>query len=448
MPDGNATLTAVGESFTVRAPVYKISQGVSGRMPCGFQVHLDTYSGDHTGIYVAPSGGKMVRCGTRPPDALNAGLIRNLDSAKANGVDMLFGLSTSTTPALPVADFPAWEKYLRNNIAYVKARWPWVNKWEWKNEPAFDGPTCASALARDYPIIKSADPNGLVFAPSQHLLGFTPGRKYWVPEFIAAGGLRYLDVFTWHVYGCYGPPEAAYAWDMRWVMAQVLKAAPNMKFAISEFGWRDNLPVEVGGPGHEYASPADRQNYIARAFLIHRSLPNMMASLMYMANDSAGTGFGLYDALRQPKPAQRYAKDTLDHINTWNECAAYSRGIECPSMDAQMAFADPAHRSPWYVRGTLDSGSQELALWHPEEADPSKYPAAALPAPSHTPMRDTITVEASADCTLAVQAIGTGTTEIAFARGRRELPVVLTQQPQVLHTRTPDVRLTFPEFNS
>lgn len=427
------TLGVIGDALTVRASVYKMSEGSTGLVPMGYQVHLDQFSGDHVGVYIDATGGKMVRTGTSYRAPISAGLIRNLESAKARGIDCIFGLSESLIPTLPIADVPFWENYLRTTIATIKARFPWINKWEWKNEPGFDGATTARALLDSYPIIKAADPDGIVHAPSQHLLGFTIGRKKWLPEFISAGGLRGLDVFTWHVYGSYGPPEMAYNRDMRWVIYQVLKAAPGMKFFISEYGWQDNKSEVVAGPGHEYAAPEDRGNYIARAIFIHRTLPNLIGSVMYMANDSGGNGFGLFDAARQPKPAQRYAKQALEHVHSWTQCTGYSRGISIGPLDDVMAFAAPAESSPWFVRGTLADGSQELTFWHPTMTT-----------------RDSVAVEASADCTLWIQSIGAtlAPIEVAMTKGRRYIDVTLGAQPRVLQTKTPGVKLTFPEYSS
>ncbi len=107
-------------------------------------------------------------------------------------------------------------EFVRKAIEHTRDR---VHTWEFLNEPIWTG-FCMSQedfnkpesryvpadyvklLKQVYPVMKAADPQGRVIG------GFAAQPWHFAREFVALGGLEFVDTFNIHNYGTYLPPEA------------------------------------------------------------------------------------------------------------------------------------------------------------------------------------------------------------------------------------------------
>ncbi|NLX05427.1 MAG: hypothetical protein GXY33_09805 [Phycisphaerae bacterium] len=198
--------------------------------------------------------------------------------------------------------------------------------------------------AAAYPRIKAADPEVTVLG------GWMI--EGWLDEFIALGGLKYVDAVSLHAYPYNAgsqryTPEGWVEW-MGVADRKLAAASPDrmVRFYLTETGW----------PGHVAADGTradDAMDYAARMLLLARSVPRLAGVYWYdWQNDGIDPqnpehNFGLLDADMTPKPAYFAYRDLAELVSTGE-------------FLGRVEFSDSRACGVRYKRA---DGTDVLALW-------------------------------------------------------------------------------------
>jgi len=217
----------------------------------------------------------------------------------------------------------AYAKYAETVAAAFKGKVKWYQVWnEWdetcgKHEfrGQGDAPSYVKLAAATYSRIKSADPQTTVLATS-----ISHGEKY-VKELIDAGILKYCDAISFHSYQYNMPLEK------RSPEAYVERIAGIDKIIRDRNGGKD-FPLyltETGCPTHtkkfEGATAQESGDYIARAFLLVKSIPSVKGIWWYDFQDDglnpeySEANFGLVKTDLTPKESYYVLRSIAEIVN-------------------------------------------------------------------------------------------------------------------------------------
>jgi hypothetical protein len=235
-----------------------------------------------------------------------------VDNARTAGIEpllilaygnRLYGGDKPTTPAA-IAAFSRYASYV---VHHFRGRVRYFDLWnEWNTGTGRTTPGGADAYValarRVYPAVKAANPAAELLSGGITSSALKDG---WIEQFVAAGGLRFVDALSIHPYnyqdGSAAIPEAAIARLDR-VHTLAGAAGRPLPVFVTEIGY----PSFGGRGGVSQATAAD---YLARFMLLASTRPWIAGVWWYTLRDHGNDArnkehhFGVLDTELDPKPA-------------------------------------------------------------------------------------------------------------------------------------------------
>jgi hypothetical protein len=270
----------------------------------------------------------------------------------------------------------AYTRYAEFVVRHFKGKVRMYEVWnEWDIKIGGTDPGTAEAYAKllkaVYPRIKKIDPTITVLGGCPTSGGI---RKGWLDRFLASDVLGSLDAVSIHTYNYSEPgrgrtPEA-WAEFVAAAAASVhaAKGGKNVPLYVTEMGW----PTHTGKAG---TTPEQSAAYLARLFLLARTLPSLKGVWWYDFQDDGWkaddreNNFGTVRPDFTPKPSY-YALKTIARLAAQAEFVAR---LETSSPDL------------WALKFRLPDGTDTLALW--SEAPDAKPVEILTKAQRRTPVQ-------------------------------------------------------------
>jgi hypothetical protein len=282
-------------------------------------------------------------------------------------------------------DLDAFAEYVRRTVTHYKDR---LHLWEILNEPVYtsyalpqrSGYTPADyvrLLEVAYKAVKEADPQAKVIG------GIAGGPTTYTTEFIAAGGLKWVDYFNLHTYPGVRPPER-YDADMaklRALMAEAGDADKPIWFTEGAYyadddpavqpyqsDWMDPLPSELEAATYQVKFDTVFMAYGVTKFIYHsgtcgrlnnvdmsgiffewEGAPRKMVATQAALSRLFGPDVKSLGKLKAPEDVWAYGFTSRGRtiVVVWNDQAAAPRAMKAvPGVKWQDVLGNPLARPP------------------------------------------------------------------------------------------------------
>lgn len=244
-----------------------------------------------------------------------------------------------------------WRTYVKTVATRYKGKVEAYEVWNEANTPAFWTGTIAQLVELTKAAcqeIKLIDPLAKVISPSG--IGTWDDRTRWVKDFLDAGGSKWIDVISYHLYTGVGPPEdfAQGLLDMRATLQPLYSKFPM---------WNTEAGYYCAGSSFLNWSDAEKvynqnsndvSDYIIRAMLLARSLD--FQRFYWYAWDNTKLGF--------IDPSSKLSRESASTLEKFNKifsgngvvasCTRDSNGVWVAKIktaaggNGQVVWVDPA----------------------------------------------------------------------------------------------------------
>ena len=309
--------------------------------------------------------------------AVPAGGDRYFNTALAAGLDPLlilnYGNPFYDKNDSPRSDdaraaFVRYAEYMANHFKGKLYLYEFWNEWD----IAIGGTTPGTAdnyaalLKLVYPALKKIDPDIRLMAGATTPMAITNG---WLERVLELGALQFCDAVSIHtyIYGAKGPkgsPEQWAAWmQQTQTMIHKYSGGKDVPLYVTEHGW----PVQIDKRGR---TPAVSAEYLARLYLLARTMPWMKGIWWYDFEDDAvkydynEANFGIIRPDLTPKPAWYALRDVAD-------LAARAEFI---------GREDAGDPDVWVLKFRRPDGRDTWAIWSAHEDDDWQVRLEAEPA--------------------------------------------------------------------
>lgn len=178
--------------------------------------------------------------------------------------------------AAPPSDMGSWERFTKKLVQHTRGRVRAYELWNEANIPAFytgGMPTLVEMARLLHVAVRTYAPEALIVGPSG--AGLLDQRRKFLAQFVAAGGGRWVDVLSFHLYTGPHPPEVMVAAveELRAVAATAAGDGTGLPLWNTESGYQVRPGNGARGSSHQDALPPGlAAAYMVRAHIIARAL--------------------------------------------------------------------------------------------------------------------------------------------------------------------------------